>query len=305
MQGALTGFAIIAVVILAGYIVGRTGIAGKDARYALNRTAFYIASPALLFTVLARTDIHQLFGPVLVTGITSFFSVAITFFLISRLAFKRSAAHSLLTSTATGYSNINNIGLSVATYVIGDDRAVAPLFLWQLVVVAPILLTVLDFMRAGRLNLKLIALTPFRNPIVLGALLGTVVSVTGAQLPDVVMKPLEILGGAAIPMMLMAFGISLHNTKPLARGTRVEVGVATGLKLVIMPLVAFATARVLNLDPHMTFACTVLAALPTAQNVFNYAAQFDVAVTTVRDIILVTTLASLPVVLVIAALLHP
>jgi predicted permease len=47
----------------------------------------------------------------------------------------------------------------------------------------------------------------------------------------------------------------------------------------------------------------VLAALPTAQNVFNYADRYGTDVVLARDAVLVTTLASLPVLLVLSVVL--
>lgn len=56
MTGVLEGFSIIWVVIAVGYLVGRTGVLGEQARYVLNRVTFFVASPALLFTTLADSD---------------------------------------------------------------------------------------------------------------------------------------------------------------------------------------------------------------------------------------------------------
>ena len=48
---------------------------------------------------------------------------------------------------------------------------------------------------------------------------------------------------------------------------------------------------------------TVLSALPTAQNVFVIASRYDRATLLARDAIFVSTLASVPVVLLVTALL--
>jgi len=47
----------------------------------------------------------------------------------------------------------------------------------------------------------------------------------------------------------------------------------------------------------------VLAALPTAQNVFNYAQRYDSGVTLARDTVLITTALSIVALVIIAALL--
>ena len=48
------------------------------------------------------------------------------------------------------------------------------------------------------------------------------------------------------------------------------------------------------------FAVVVMAALPTAQNIFTYSLRYDRGVYLTRDTIFVTTLASAPVILVAA-----
>jgi predicted permease len=199
--------------------------------------------------------------------------------------------------------NANNIGLPVAVYVLGDATAVVPVILLQLLVLAPVALLVLDATTSGRLSWRFVLAQPVRNPIILGSLAGAVVSVTGWTPPVAVMAPLDILGGAAIPMILLAFGMSLHGTRPLRRGEpRAAVGVASVAKLLVMPVVAFVVARLLGLDDAAVASAVTLAALPTAQNVYNYAARFGRGEILARDTILVTTIGS-PVVLLVAALL--
>lgn len=76
------------------------------------------------------------------------------------------------------------------------------------------------------------------------------------------------------------------------------------LKVIAQPVAAFLVARyALDLSAGEVFAGTVMAALPTAQNVFVYAVRYDRGVTLARESIFVTTMASAPTILIIAALL--
>jgi malonate transporter and related proteins len=70
-------------------------------------------------------------------------------------------------------------------------------------------------------------------------------------------------------------------------------------------VVAFALARAWGLSPEQVRAVTVMAALPTAQNVFVYATRFGRGEAIARDAVAVTTLAAAPVILVIATVLVP
>ena len=51
------------------------------------------------------------------------------------------------------------------------------------------------------------------------------------------------------------------------------------------------------------YAVTVLAALPTAQNVFNFAQRYDTAEVVARDTVFLTTVGSVPVLFGISLLL--
>ena len=109
---------------------------------------------------------------------------------------------------------------------------------------------------------------------------------------------------ASVPMVLLSFGISLRGQRALQRGSdRAPVLAATAIKLLLMPLLAWLLCLALGLGPHETFVATTIAALPTAQNVYNYAATYRRAETQVRDTVFVTTFAALPVIAFIAWML--
>jgi malonate transporter len=306
MGGVLIGFAIIAFVILVGWLLARSKVVSQDDRLVLNKVAFFGASPALLFTVLADSDISVLFSGVLLVALLSFVSVALVYAVVARLLFTRDVGRIAIGASTSGYSNVNNIGLPVAVYVIGDAQFVGPMIMLQLLVLAPVLLGILDVVRAGKASFWGIVTQPLRNPILIASVLGAVVSATGLEIPDPVLAPIEILGGAAVPLMLLAFGISLGGDRPLAPGSgRKEVLLATALKSFAAPAIAFVLARyAFGLSDELVYACTIMGALPTAQNMYQYALRYQTAQVVARDVILLTTLLSLPVMLLIAWLLR-
>lgn len=307
MGGVLIGFAIIGFVILVGWLLARFDVVSQEGRLVLNRTSFFAASPALLFTVLAQANVGLLFSGVLAVALVSFAAVALLYAVVARIWLTKDPSRIAIAATASGYSNVNNIGLPVAIYVIGDASFIGPMLLLQLLLLAPLLLATLDILTAGRASFVGIITQPLRNPMLLGAALGAVVAALEIQLPPPVLAPLEILGGAAVPLMLLAFGISLAGEKPLQPGTgRREVWLAVALKNVVMPIAAYLLAAfVFDLEPQLVFACTVMAALPSGQNMYQYALRYDRATVITRDIVLLTTVLSLPVMLVVAWALQP
>jgi predicted permease len=300
----LEGFAIIAVVILAGYLLGRSGVLSADARIVLSRVVFFAASPCLLFTVLAGADPRLLLSPLLlVSGLSALAMVLVTV-AVTRFAWRRTAAQSTVAALAAGYVNANNIGLPVAIYVLGNPAYPGPVILLQLLLYAPASLVVLEHSR-GRATVGATVLRSLRNPLLVASLLGFVLAVTRVHLPQPVLEPFRLIGGAAVPLMLMGFGMSLHGQRILEPGTgRRDVVLATALKLAGMPLAAWLLgAFVFHLDAPTLHAAVVLAGLPTAQNVLVYATRYDRSVPVARDAVLLTTIGSLPVLLLVALLL--
>jgi predicted permease len=307
MLGVLTGFGIIGFVIAVGYLVQRIGLLPGDARLVMNRVAFFVATPALLFSVLAQSHPATVFSAPIVVSALAVAVAAGLYIAVSRLFFRRPVADTTVGAAGAAYVNANNIGLPVATYVLGDPGLVAPVLLLQLIVLAPIVLSVLDVSTRGSASVRSILTQPLRNPMIIASLAGLVIALSGWAMPAWALQPFSLIGGAAIPLVLIAFGMSLVGQRPLQAGTsRADVIVASAIKLVVMPVAAFVLARyVFHLDGQHLFAVVALAALPTAQNIYNFAARYDRGVIVARDTVLITTIGSVPVLLVIAAALAP
>jgi malonate transporter len=305
MGGVLIGFGIIGAVIAVGYVVGRIDLLGPQGHHVLSRMVFFVLTPCLLFTTISQADVHVLFSRLLVVSAAASLVAAIISVLVLTLVLKRSAAETAIGTMGGAYVNANNIGLPVATYVLGSATFVAPVLLFQLLVLTPIVLAVMDTATNRGSSLGRTIARPFTNPLLIGSALGVVVAVTGLQIPEPVMQPFVLVGGAAVPVVLISFGMSLVGSRPLqAREGRADVVLATVLKLGVMPLVAWLLgAFVFGFEGHELFVAVVLAGLPSAQNVFNYAQRYRTGVVVARDTVLVTTIVAVPVLVVIAALL--
>ena len=303
----LLGFAIIAAVIALGYIVGRIGILGPGSGAVLGRLAFFVLNPALLFTVLADADLESLFSELLpVAAIVAGLNLAL-FAVVALAVWRRPVPEATIGALGSAYANATNMGVPISAYVLGDVSTSAPVILLQLIVISPIALTVLDLATSGRISVGRVLLQPVRNPLIIASALGVLVAVTGVEPWPEFMRFFELVGGAAVPVVLLAFGISLHGQRLLAPGSdRRGIVLASALKMLVMPLAAWLLARfVFGLEGHALFAAVTLAALPAGQNVYNYAQRYGRGEELARDIVLLTTAVSFPALLVVAALLAP
>ena len=311
MKGVLAGFVTIGAVIGLGILLAHIRILDEASQRMLVRLAFFVASPALMITVLGEADISRIFSATLVASVSSVFVAASAYLLLARLVWRRTAGETVIGTFASAYVNAGNLGLPIAAYVLGDASLIAPMLLTQLLVLQPVGLALLDLLTSrgrafttGRQQVLRILNRIVRNPLTIGSLLGLLLSISGLRLPPVIADPLHLVGGMAVPAMLLAYGVSLRlGPLPGAGEPPVQLATIVALKLLVQPACAYAVAKLLGLEGLDVLAVTVIAALPTAQNVFTHAVRYNTGVILARDTIFISTLASVPVLIVIAGLL--
>ncbi len=304
MAQVIDGYVVIILPVLAGVLVGVLGVLGPGADRVLNRLVFTVLNPCLLYTVTFRADLGAVLSSGALVAVLSAAAAMGAFAVPARLWLGRPFGAATIPALAAGYTNAGYIGIPVATYVLGNAAAVLPVLLLQLLVITPLALFTLDLRGRGAITWGAL-LVPLRNPLVLAILAGVATSSLGRSPPGVVLSALGELGHAAVPVILIAFGIALTGRRVLSPGSgRREVLLASGIKVVLMPAVALLVARyALGLGDHEVLTVVLLAALPTAQNVFNYADRYQVDVVLARDAVLLSTLASLPVLILLSVVL--
>lgn len=307
---ALQGFCVIGIVIAVGYVAARMRIGGPSAQMVLNRFSFFVSSPCLMFAILSKEPIFDIFHPSIIVAFGSAMLVGVVFLMLNHLWFHMKAPDATIGALNSLYLNSNNIGLPIATYILGDPALVAPILVMQQALFTPVGLTALDVTTKGKVSAREILTQPLHQPLLLGSILGIVVSaVAGATgwfpIPSFIFDPIDMIGDSAVPMILMAFGMSLHGSKPMQnKGDRPAIITVAVLKNVVMPTIAFLLAYfAMGFRGAELYACVVLAALPTGQNVYNYAARYNVGLQFARDGILLSTMTAPVVIALIAVVL--
>lgn len=294
-----TGFGTIAAVIAVGMLLAHLRVVDLGAQHVLSRIAFFVASPALMVITLSRTSVHAVLSANLLASVTAVAVAAGVYIALARLVWHRGVGDTTIGALCSAYVNAGNLGIPVASYVLGNAALVAPTLLLQLLVLQPLALAVLDAEAHGPTRWWRLALRPLRNPLTVGSVVGVVLALTHWTLPAAVDAPLRLLADMAVPSMLLAYGIALRLGPGLGRaGSMAELVTTSALKLTVQPITAWFVARVLlGVTGHALLAIVVTSALPTAQNIFVHATRYNRATVLARDTILVTTVAAVPVIL--------
>ncbi len=212
MDGVLQGFFVVGVVLLIGYILGRTKTLGPEGSKVLSTLTFMVGLPCLMFSAIASRHISDVLSATGLISVVTAVAVMVVFTvagLIGRWGVRRTTIGAL----SVGIVNSTNLGVPLSLYILGSATYVTPIMLFQLAIVTPIALTILDLTDpAGKhVSIWRVLSIPFRNPVTVAAILGIVVSALGIELPRLVLDPLTLVAQLAVPLMLIIFGMSLHG----------------------------------------------------------------------------------------------
>ncbi|MFF1835014.1 AEC family transporter [Streptomyces sp. NPDC058231] len=302
MHALLSAFAPIWMLTAIGYVVGRSGLLGEQAEAVLGRFVFHVAMPAALFTMVSGAELSTFANSSMVAFGAGTALVCGLGFALARRFFDRKTADQAISSMASGYVNSANLGIPVAVQVLGDASFAAQIILFQVLLVSPVILTLLDTgtgTGSGKgVMFRRMVTMPVRNPIIMASMLGVAVSALGVRLPHAVEYSCDVLGAAAVPTALITLGLSLHSrpdpdATSVAAG-RAEVGLTVFLKTLVQPLVALLVGGpLLHLPDHQLLAVVLCSALPTAQNAFIYARQYSLDTSLARNSVVASTVVSM------------
>ncbi len=248
---------------------------GREFMDDLNKLAFWIALPALLFTSANHASEPGgqmwrllgvlLLGTLLITGIAWGAS-----FLLRMPA---GARGTIMQSAFRG--NLAYIGVPVLAYSLGGDKnAFATAVIVMVLLMAFYNVLAVIVLHSGSVHgsdwrraLRSIA----TNPLLLAGLLGLIFPFLGLALPVFVNRALDALGATAVPIALLCIGGSLAITS--LRGRRSWICAAALLKVAVLPLIVFGLSVLAGLGGPEQRIALVLAASPTAAAAFVMAKQ--------------------------------
>lgn len=223
MTDVVAGLAVFGAVIAIGWLLVRTRAVPADADGVLTRVCFFAATPALLVTTLSRADLTAVLSRSTAVAVAAELAAIVSAWCLHRLVLRRPTAEATIGALASGYVNAANLGIPVAVLVLGDAATIAPILLLQLLVLTPVTFTVLDAVTRRGNPSRLATLTvPLRNPLLWGVVAGTAANLGGVNLKEwgggYPAQGLEMLGRVAVPLMMLALGMSLAGApRPLQK----------------------------------------------------------------------------------------
>lgn len=271
---------------VAGYLLGR----GRaiDTR-ALSSLAANILIPALVFAALSTSSLSRAtFLQLTVFVCAQFLLIGVVVGAAARmLRWDRTRMAGLL--LATLFSNAGNAGMPLAFFAWGGAGLHAAAGFFAISAVPTNLLAAyLAAQGGGHPGAALRAL--LRLPVTYAILAAVALNLLGIAPPSPVAKAAQLLADGAIAVMLLLVGAQMSAVR--LEGEWHGVALATAVRLVVAPIVAWGTATLLGLDGLLRQTSILQASLPTAVTAAIWAAQFGTAPSLVSSAVVITTLLS-------------
>ena len=259
--------------IAAGFISQKAGVLTREDVPRINRVAFRIFLPCLLFYNIYQSDIRaaadlrvMLFA---VCGVLLVFAVSIL--LVMRFV-KREDWKGVI-SQGIFRSNFVIMGIPIAQALVGNENLGSVSLL--IAVIVPLFnflsVFVLERFRGGTVKPGKILLEVAKNPLIVSSAIGILFQLAGIRLPRLVEGMVSSLAGIASPLQLFLLG-AFFRFKGLQRYWK-PLTCVVGIKLFLTPAVILSAAVLLGIRNGDFVGLIGIFASPTAVNSFTMVQQ--------------------------------
>ena len=274
-------------IVLLGYLLG--GRLELQAR-TLTRVAYYVFAPAFIFQAISSTDVS------LDSALKMLLFISITHVLAALvaggIAWALGKSKEMIAAFVmiASFGNVGNFGLAMIRFRLGDEALVPSTIYFVVISIVAFILCVgaAGWAKGGRRGALW---NVMKTPALWATIPALIVSTTDISIPLTISRMIGLLADAMIPVMLFALGLQLLEQRRVSLSK--EVCLASGIRLLLVPALAFAVAIPFNLGPIENASGILQAGMPAAILVAIIAKENDIVPSFVTSVVVVSTLASL------------
>ena len=247
----------------------------------VTRSTVYVLTPCLVFATMTGLDISlAAYGQVALATIMILVSVGLLGILFLKL--RKLPLRAFLPPILI--SNSGNLGLPLGLFAFGETGLA--LAIASYTIYALVQYTVGQLIAAGKFSYRIVV----RQPLIYSAILSIMFLMTATTPPEWALNTTELIGGAAIPLNLLALGVALARLNVSSLQNSIYVSV---LRLGLGLLLALAVTEALDLDPVTRGVVILQSAGPAALFSYLWAQLYGNSPEQVAGVIMVSTLISL------------
>lgn len=305
MLSILPTIAAILMIVALGHLIKRQGLLADSAWDSISRLCYWVLFPGLLFNLTSNAVLSTDFlRPFLLSISIAAVGIVLFSYIAGRLAGQNGPAISSLIQGGLRHNGFLALSIlqgagGLAALQIG---AIAVAFLVPVSNVVAVIVLFMFRDGGARTNIgAAIAREVARNPLIGAVVLGGVVNWFNIPVPSFITQGADMLGSAALPLLLLSIGASLQFAA--LRGHFKPLFVAALAKIIVFPALLIGLGLFFEVGATALLVLAAVGAAPTASSSFALAKELGGDANLMAEIISVQTLiaaVSMPAWLIIA-----
>ena len=276
-------------IISTGLFLKRTIIRNTSFWETSDKLVYYILFPALLVLKLSHANFKNVeffYGLVAVAIATLLVAMALLF---SKYLFNLNNRE--FTSFFQGGTRYNSyIFIAMSLSIFGDNGLViASIFIAYMIILTNIIsVVILSIYGEGNSTVKNILLSIVKNPLIISASIGVLISISEIKMPYTLEEYLKYIGNAALPLSLLSIGAGLVFFFSFKKTLMILSSVL--VKLVVLPLITIFLLKLFLVSGNLFGIAMLYASVPCAGNAYILAKQMGGDAESMAAIITLTTI---------------
>lgn len=279
-------------IVVLGYALCKLGYMGDKFDQKLSSIVIDVTCPALILSSVMGAELpdRSLILPLLGIGFLTYILLLVFGFWVPRFVDKSRDEQGMI-GFALMFANVGFIGYPIVSAIFGP-KAVFYAALLNIpntffIFTAGVMLV------KGEHNMKSLSAKVLFSPAMIAAFVAALMVAFGVRTPDIIARPVTMVGNITIPAALMVIGSSMARLPLKEIIGSPKVYVASLLRLVVVPLSVYFLFRFCGVSDVINNINTVIIAMPVASYGTMFCLKYGRNPSLMTEMTFVTTLGSI------------
>ncbi len=293
---------ILFILILVGFICGKTGVVTAEGKKVLSNLLVTIIMPAMVLnSYMSEFDPKVLSNLLLAFGLSTMailLAMAISFF----LTVKMKSQNKTVIRFACSYSNAAYMGFPLIQALFGAEGM---LYASAFVTMFNVIVWSAGYaMMSGEVQPKQVLKSVGKNPVTYAVILGLLLYLGRIPVPEVIKEPLSLVGSMTTPLSMIIIGVMIAGSEIKSILGNGRVWFTVVVRLVVIPAITFGLFYLFGVGGMVGSVILIQAACPTAATTSVLAIQFNHDETIGAGTVVLSTVCSIVTLTIFAMLLQ-
>ena len=280
------------IIVILGYVACKLGYMGNKFDKKLSSIVVDITCPLLVLSSVMGDDLpdRTLILPLLGVGFLTYIILLVFGFWVPRLISKSHDDQGMI-GFALMFANVGFIGYPIVSSIFGPHAVFYAALLNMpntfFIFTAGVMLI------KGEYSLKQFNPKVLISPAMLGAFLAAIIVALGIHTPDIIARPVTMVGNITVPAALMIIGSSMAKLplRDIIGSTKVYITAL--LRLTVVPLSIYFLFKVCGVNDMVNNINTVVIAMPVASFGTMFCLKYGRDPSLITETTFITTLGSI------------